>query len=70
MNYQNLTSAEKTRLVMMILESIDQSINFDEFEETIGLMCEDISGLETQTEDSFSALVTDCWEIYQQSLLP
>jgi hypothetical protein len=70
MNYQILTSAEKIQLVMMILESVDQPMEFDEFQETISLMCEDISGLETQSEDSFSALVTDCWEIYQHTLLP
>jgi hypothetical protein len=64
MNYHALTSGEKARLVMTILESIDGPIEFDEFQETVGLLCEDIPGLEGVTENFLSALVTDCWEIY------
>jgi hypothetical protein len=60
---------DKPKLVAIIQES-NPSMDFDEFEETIGLMCEDIPGLESITEEEFSALVTDCWEIYQQTLLP
>ena len=46
MNYQTLNSDEKTRLVTIILDSIDESMEFDDFQETIGLLCEDIPGLE------------------------
>ena len=67
MNYQTLNSDEKTRLVTIILDSIDESMEFDDFQETIGLLCEDIPGLECLSDESFSALVTDCWEIFQHS---
>jgi hypothetical protein len=67
MNNQNLNTDEKTRLITFILDSIDGSMEFDDFQETIGLLCEDIPGLECLSDDSFSALVTDCWEIFQHS---
>ena len=70
MNYQTLNSDEKNRLVTIILDSINESMEFDDFQETIGLLCENIPGLECLSDDSFSALVTDCWEIFQQTLLP
>jgi hypothetical protein len=70
MNYQTLNSDEKTRLVMIILDSIDELMEFDDFQETIGLLCEDIAGLECLSDESFSALVTDCWKIFQQTPLP
>ncbi len=69
MNYHALNSAEKTRLVMMILDSIDEPMAFDDFQETVCLLCEDIPGLERLSEQSFSALVNDCWKIYQQGEL-
>jgi len=69
MNYQALNQDDKINLIAIIRES-NPSIDFDEFEETIGLMCEDIPGLESITEEEFSSLVTECWEIYQQTLLP
>jgi hypothetical protein len=62
MNYQELNADEKQRLVMMILEELEEPITFDEFEETLGLLCEDIAGLECLSGDSFSALVIDCWD--------
>ena len=67
MNYQALNSDEKNRLVMIILDSIDSLMEVDDFQETIGLLCEDIPGLECLSDDSLSALVTDCWEIFQHS---
>ena len=67
MNYQTLNSDEKTRLVTIILGSIDESMDFYDFQETISLLCEDIPGLECLSDDSLSALVTDCWEIFQHS---
>jgi hypothetical protein len=70
MNYQTLNSDEKNRLIMIILDSIDEPMEFDEFQETIGLFCEDIPGLECLSDDSLSALVTDCWEIFQHHPLP
>ena len=70
MNYQTLNSDEKTSLVTIILDSIDESIEFDDFQETISLLCEDIPGLECLSDDSLSALVMDCWEIFQQTPLP
>ncbi len=69
MNYQTLNTGEKIRLVMMILEALEEPITFKDFQETIGLMCEDLAGLEGLSVDSFSALVTDCWEIFQQTPL-
>lgn len=70
MNYQSLNSAKKARLVMTILESINQPMDFDGFEEAIGLACENIAGLESLTEESFSALVIDCWAVFQSIALP
>ena len=70
MNYQTLNSDEKTRLITIILDSIDSVMEFDDFQETIGLLCEDIPGLECLSDEAFSALVTDCWKIFQQNLLP
>ena len=67
MNYQTLNSDEKTRLVTIILDSIDESMDFDDFQETVGLLCEEIPGLECLSDEYFSALVTDCWEIFQHS---
>ena len=67
MNYQTLNSDEKTRLITIILDSIDSLMEFDDFQETVGLLCEEIPGLECLSDESFSALVTDCWEIFQHS---
>ena len=67
MSYQTLNSDEKTRLVTIILDSIDECIEFDDFQETISLLCEDIPGLECLSNESLSALVMDCWEIFQHS---
>ena len=70
MNYQTINSDEKNRLVTIILDSIDESMDFDDFQETVGLLCEDIPGLECLSDETFSALVMDCWEIFQQTSLP
>ena len=70
MNYQTLNSDEKTRLVTIILDSIDELMEFDDFQETISLLCENIPGLECLSNDCFSALLTDCWEIFQHPPLP
>ena len=70
MNYQTLNSDEKTRLITTFLVSIDECIEFDDFQETISLLCEDIPGLEFISDDSLSALVMDCWEIFHQTPLP
>ena len=67
MNYKTLNSKEKKRLVMIILDSMDERMEFDDFQETIGLLCEDIPGLECLSDESISALVMDCWEIFQHS---
>jgi hypothetical protein len=70
MNYQTLNSDEKIRLVNSILESIEEPIEFDDFQETIGLICENIPGLESLSDDSFSELIKDCWEIFMETPLP
>ena len=70
MNYHTLNSEEKAQLIAVILESIDEPIEFDNFAEMIGLLCEDIPGLECLSKKSFAALVKDCWEIFQQTALP
>ena len=70
MKYQSLNSEEKIRLVNSILESIEEPIEFYEFQETLGLMIENIPGLESISIDLFSALVNDCWEIFLESSLP
>jgi len=68
MNYQELTSGEKARLVWTVLESIDAPADRDEFDESIALLCEDIPGLECQSGESLAALTADCWEIYLSAL--
>ena len=70
MNYQTLNSDEKTRLVKIILDSVDESMELNDFQETISLLYEDIPGLEFISDDSLSALVMDCWEIFQHHPLP
>ncbi|MGR9117583.1 MAG: hypothetical protein ACU85E_17705, partial [Gammaproteobacteria bacterium] len=57
-------SAEKARLVMIILDSVDKPMEFDDFQETVGMLCEDIPGLECISDDFLSELIMDCWEIY------
>ena len=70
MNYQTLNSDEKTRLITIILNSVDECIEFDDFQETICLLSEDIPGLECLSDDSLSALVMDCWEIFRHPRCP
>ena len=70
MNYQTINSDEKTRLTTIILVSIDELMEFDDFQEIIGLLCEDIPGLERLSDDYLSALVMDCWEIFRHPPLP
>ena len=70
MDYQTLNTDEKTRLIEIILDLIDELMEFDDFQETICLLCEDIPGLECLSDDSLSALVMDCWEIFQHHPLP
>ena len=44
MNFQTLNFDEKTRLITIILDSIDSLMEFDDFQETICQLCEDYSG--------------------------
>ena len=70
MNYQTLNSDEKTRLITTILDLVDELKEFDDFQETIGLLCEDIPGLEFISDDSLSALIMECWELFRHHPLP
>jgi hypothetical protein len=70
MKRHTLSSNEKNRLVTIILDFTDEPMEFDDFQENIGLLCEDIPGLECLSDKSFSALVNDCWKIYQKTPLP
>ena len=45
MNYQTLNSDEKTQLITTILVLADELKEFDDLQETISLLCEDIPGL-------------------------
>ena len=56
MNYQTLISDGKTRLIRIILDSVDESIEFDDFQETIGLLCEAIPGLECLCQSLFDMI--------------
>ena len=56
MNYQTLNYDEKTRLIRIILDSVDESMEFDDFQETIGLLCEDIPGLECLCQSLFDVI--------------
>ena len=53
MNYQTLNSDEKTRLITTILDLVDELKEFDDFQETISLLCEDIPGLECLCQSLF-----------------
>ena len=46
MNYQFLNPGEKTRLVEIIQDSIKETTEFDDFQETIGQLAKGIPGLE------------------------
>jgi hypothetical protein len=69
MNNQTLNAEEKIRIVLIIIETIDTPIEFEEFQEILGLLGEDIPGLEDLSDEDFSMLVNDCWECFQQVLL-
>lgn len=64
MKTQKLSTKEKAELVQLIIESVEDPIDFDEFQEMFGQLCEDIPGLESISEKQFTNLVTDCWEIF------
>ena len=54
MNYQTLNSDEKTQLITTILDLVDELKEFDDFQETISLLCEDIPGLECLCQSLFN----------------
>ena len=56
MNYQTLNYDEKTRLITTILDSVDELKEFDDSQETIGLLCEDITGLECLCQSLFDVI--------------
>jgi len=56
MNYQTLNSDEKTRLITTILVLVDELKEFDDFQETISLLCEDIPGLECLCQSLFDVI--------------
>lgn len=71
MNYQTLTQDEKVRLVEAVKDQIDgRPITFDDFEDLVGLVCEDIAGLECLSDGDFGALVSECWSIYSPNYRP
>ena len=57
MNYQTQNYDEKTRLIRIILDSVNELKAFDDFQETIGLLCEAIPRLEYLCQ-SFFDLIT------------
>jgi hypothetical protein len=64
MNYQTLTQEEKVRLVEAIGDSVEgRQIAFDDFQELVGLFCEDIAGLECLSDEELAGLVSECWSI-------
>lgn len=42
-----------------------QPIPFDDFQDLLGLLCEDISGLESLPEEQFVGLVSQLWSLYR-----
>ena len=56
MNYQTLNSDEKTRLITTILVLVDELKEFDDFQETISLLCEDIPGLKCLCQSLFDVI--------------
>jgi len=55
-NYQTLNYDEKTRLIKTILDLVDELKEFDDFQETISLLCEDIPGLECLCQSLFDVI--------------
>jgi hypothetical protein len=55
-NYQTLNYDEKTRLIRIILDLVDELKEFDDFQETISLLCEDIPGLECLCQSLFDVI--------------
>ena len=53
MNYQTQNYDEKTRLIRIILDSVNELKAFDDFQETIGLLCDAIPGLECLCQSLF-----------------
>ena len=56
MNYQTQNYDEKTRLIRIILDSVNELKAFDDFQETIGLLCEAIPGLECLCQSLFDMI--------------
>ena len=56
MDYQTLNTDEKTRLIKIIPNSIDECIEFNDFQETICLLSEDIPRLECLCQSLFDMI--------------
>jgi hypothetical protein len=66
MNYQTLSEEEKVRLVEAVKDHIDgRAITFEDFGDLVGLLCEDIAGLECLSDEDLASLVSECWSLYR-----
>ncbi len=60
-----LTHSEKKRLAQVIVDSqFCKDMSFDDFQDLIGFLCEDIPGLECMQPEVLESLATECWSIY------
>ena len=66
MNYHTLTQKEKVRLVETVKDQVDgRPLTFEDFQDLVGLLCEDIAGLECLSDEDLATLVSECWSIYR-----
>jgi hypothetical protein len=57
---------EQVRLVEAIIEDTNgQPITFDDFQDRVGLLCEDIAGLECLPQEQFARQVSEVWSLYR-----
>jgi hypothetical protein len=66
MNDYALMPEEQVRLVEAIIEDTNgQPITFDDFQDRVGLLCEDIAGLECLSEEQLARLISEAWALYR-----
>jgi hypothetical protein len=66
MNDYALMPEEQVRLVEAIIDDFGGcDLSRDDFQERIGLLCEDIPGLECLPEEQFARLVAEAWSLYR-----
>ncbi len=66
MNYQLINLDQKRQLIDIIQETSLYEIQFDEFEEQLTGLIDDIAGLDCLTTKELSTLINECWYLFQK----